>query len=57
VNKSVILFFAIVGELVGSFTPMLFGNNDIFSGWGILGGLIGGIIGIWVGVVISKRIY
>jgi hypothetical protein len=54
-NKSVILFFAVVGELAGSFVPMLFGNNDIFSAWGILGGLVGGLFGIWVGVVVSKR--
>jgi hypothetical protein len=57
VNKGVILFFAIIGELVGSFSPMLFGNNDIFSVWGILGGLVGGIFGIWVGVVVSKRYF
>ncbi len=54
-NKSVIMFFAVAGELAGSFAPMLFGNNDIFGVWGILGGLIGGITGIWVGVVVSKR--
>ena len=56
-NKGVILFFAIVFELAGSFAPMLFGNNDIFGVWGILGGLIGGLFGVWVGVVISKRFF
>ena len=54
-NKSVILFFAVIFELAGSFAPMLFGNNDLFSAWGILGGLVGGIFGVWVGVVVSKR--
>ncbi|HUC96505.1 MAG TPA: hypothetical protein VMR16_02460 [Candidatus Saccharimonadales bacterium] len=56
-NKGVILLFAAVFELVGSFVPMLFGNSDIFSGWGILGGLVGGLFGIWVGVVVSKRFW
>ncbi|MCX6728284.1 MAG: hypothetical protein NTV39_00740 [Candidatus Saccharibacteria bacterium] len=54
-NKGVILLFATAGELAGSFAPMLFGDKDLFSAWGILGGLIGGIFGIWVGVVFSKR--
>jgi len=54
-NKSIILLFAATFEIVGSFVPMLFGNNDIFSAWGILGGLIGGLFGIWLGVVVSKR--
>lgn len=56
-NKSVILFFAMVFELAGNFAPMLFGNNDIFSGWAILGGLVGGIFGVWVGVMVSKRFF
>jgi hypothetical protein len=55
-NKNIILFFTVVFELVGNFAPMLFGNNDIFSGWSILGGLIGGLFGVWVGVVVSKRV-
>lgn len=55
-NKSLIMFFAIVFELVGSFLPMLFGETDLFSLWGIFGGLIGGLFGVWVGVQISKRI-
>lgn len=55
-NKNVILFFAIVFELVGNFVPMLFGNNDLFSIWSIIGGVIGGLFGVWVGVIVSKRI-
>lgn len=55
-NKKVIMFFAIVFELAGNFAPMLFGDNDLFSPWGILGGVIGGIFGVWVGVVVSKRL-
>jgi len=54
-NKTVILFFAIAFELAGSFLPMLFGNNDLFSLWSILGGLVGGLFGVWVGFKISKR--
>jgi drug/metabolite transporter superfamily protein YnfA len=54
-NKSIILLFAVAFEIAGSFLPMLFGNNDLLSAWGILGGLIGGIFGVWVGVVFSKR--
>ena len=56
-NKSVILFFALAFGFVGNFAPMLFGDNDIFSGWSILGGFVGGIFGIWVGVVVSKRFF
>lgn len=54
-SKTIILFFATVFGLVGSFIPMLFGNNDFFSAWAILGSTIGGLFGIWVGVVVSKR--
>ncbi|HZJ34659.1 MAG TPA: hypothetical protein VFD55_01435 [Candidatus Angelobacter sp.] len=55
-NKKLILFFAIIFGLVGNYLPMLIGNNDIFSVWGILGGLVGGFFGIWLGVIVSKRI-
>lgn len=44
----------VIFELIGNFMPLLFGINDIFSVWGILGGLIGGFFGIWVGYKISK---
>ena len=56
-NKTVIMFFTIIFSLAGSFLPMLLGNNDIFSMWGILGGFVGGIFGIWVGVVVAKRFF
>jgi len=54
-SKTIILFFVTVFGLIGSFAPMLFGINDFFSVWGILGSTIGGLFGIWVGVVVSKR--
>lgn len=53
--KQLILVFATVFSIAGAYIPALFGENDFFSGWSILGGLIGGIFGIWVGVVVSKR--
>jgi len=55
-NKHVILFFTVIFELAGNFVPMLFGNNDLFSIWSIIGGVIGGLFGVWVGVIVSKRI-
>lgn len=54
-NKRLILFFASVFGLIGSYIPVLLGDNDFFSGWSILGGLIGGFVGIWLGVFVSKR--
>lgn len=56
-NKSVIMFFAVIGELAGNFAPMLFGDKDLLSVWAILGGVVGGILGIWLGVVVSKRYF
>lgn len=56
-NKSVIMFCAVIGELAGNFAPMLFGDMDLLSPWGILGGVVGGILGIWLGVVVSKRYF
>lgn len=56
-DKHVILFFAIIFELVGNFIPVLFGNNDFLGGWSILGGLIGGLIGVWIGIVVSRKFF
>jgi uncharacterized membrane protein YfcA len=53
-NKTVILFSATVFGLAGSYVPVLFGDNDFFSGWSILGSMIGGFFGIWVGAKVSK---
>jgi hypothetical protein len=55
-NKTIIMFFAIGFSILGECLPMIIGNNDIFSGWSILGGLVGGLFGVWVGVVVSKRV-
>ena len=54
-NKRTILLFASVFGFIGAYVPVLFGDNDILSGWSILGGLIGGLFGIWLGVAASKR--
>jgi hypothetical protein len=54
-NKKIIVLSATVFGFVGSYLPTLFGNNDFFSGWSILGSLVGGIFGIWVGVWAANR--
>jgi hypothetical protein len=54
-NKKVILLFATVFGIAGGYVPVLFGDNDLLSGWSILSGLIGGLFGIWLGVAASKR--
>jgi hypothetical protein len=55
-NKRIILIFATVFSILGGYIPVLFGNNDLLSGWSILMGIVGGIFGIWLGVVVSKRV-
>jgi hypothetical protein len=54
-NKRTILLFASVFGFMGAYVPVLFGDNDMLSGWSILGGLVGGLFGIWLGVAASKR--
>ena len=54
-SKKLILFFATVGMIGGSYVPVLLGDRELLSGWSILGGLIGGIAGIWIGAVFIKR--
>ena len=54
-NKRTILLFASVFGFIGAYVPVLFGDNDMLSGWSILGGLVGGLFGIWLGVAASKR--
>lgn len=54
-NKKLILFFATIGGIAGSYLPYLLGDRDLLDGWVILGGFVGGIAGIWLGVVVSKR--
>lgn len=53
--KSLILLFATVFSIAGAYVPALFGDNDLFSLWSIIGGLVGGILGIWVGVKAGQR--
>ena len=54
-NKRTILLFASVFGFIGAYVPVLFGDNDMLSGWSILGGLVGGLFGIWLGAAASKR--
>ena len=53
--KQFILIFATVFSIAGAYVPVLFGDNDMLSGWSILGGFVGGLFGIWLGVVVAKR--
>jgi hypothetical protein len=53
--KQIILLSATIFGIAGAYVPILFGDNDLLSGWSILGGFVGGLFGIWLGVVISKR--
>lgn len=48
-NKKVVMFFTVVGLTLGSFVPMLWGNDNMFSGSSILWSTILGIAGIWLG--------
>ncbi len=52
--KATILFCATVFGAIGSYVPVLFGDNDLLSGWSILMGTVGGLFGIWVGVKLYK---
>jgi hypothetical protein len=54
-NKKLLLLMATIGGIVGSYIPVLFGDNELLDGWSILAGMIGGLLGIWVGVWLSKR--
>ena len=53
-NKGLILVFATIFSLIGSYIPVLLGESMI-GGWSILGGLVGGLFGIWLGAWVSKR--
>jgi uncharacterized membrane protein YfcA len=54
-SKSFLILMATIGGAVGSYIPVLLGDNDFFDGWSILGGMIGGLVGIWLGVKLYKR--
>ncbi len=54
-NKKIIILFAAVFGAIGSYVPTLLGDDDLLSGWGIIGGLIGGLAGIWLGVKAQQR--
>lgn len=53
-SKSLLLLCAAIFGGIGSYAPVLFGDNDLLSGWSILGGMVGGFFGIWVGVKVYK---
>jgi len=54
-NKRVILFFATVFGIIGGYVPVLFGDNNLFDAWSVLGGFIGGMFGIWLGAYFAKK--
>jgi hypothetical protein len=54
-NKGFLTLMAGIFGFIGSYIPVLFGDNDLLSGWSILGGVIGGLFGIWLAVKLSKR--
>ncbi len=53
--KSVVMTCMTIFTIVGAYVPVLFGDNDMFSPWSILGAFVGGIFGIWLGVNVYKR--
>ena len=55
-NKTLILTGATIGGIAGAYVPFLFGDNDIFSIWSILGGMVGGLVGIWLGYKLAQRL-
>lgn len=54
--KLLIGFGALVGGIAGAYVPVLWGDNDLFSGMSILLSTVGGIVGIILGYKLAKRI-
>jgi hypothetical protein len=52
--KATLLLGATVFGAIGGYVPVLFGDNDLLSGWSILGGMLGGFFGIWAGYRLYK---
>lgn len=48
--KQLAMLGAVLFGAIGSYIPILFGDNDLLSVWSILGGIIGGFFGIWAAV-------
>jgi outer membrane lipoprotein SlyB len=53
-SKKGVMAGALIGGVVGSYVPTLFGDS-LLGGWSILGSVVGGLVGIWLAVWISKR--
>lgn len=53
--KLLIGFGALVGGIAGAYVPVLWGDDDMFSGMSILFSTIGGIAGIFLGYVLARR--
>ena len=52
--KQTILLSATIFGVLGSYIPVLLGDDSLLSGWSILGGMIGGFFGIWAGVKLYR---
>jgi len=55
-NKLLITIGAGIGGVAGAYLPFLWGDTDLFSGWGILTSTIGGLVGIWLGYKLAQRL-
>ena len=54
--KAVLLLGATIFGAIGSYVPVWFGDDELLSGWSILGGMLGGFFGIWVGYKAYKAL-
>lgn len=52
-NKGLVYLLLSIGGIIGSYVPVLLGQ-DAFSLASIIGGLVGGIAGIWLAVKVSN---
>lgn len=52
-NKSLAYIFILIGGVIGSYAPVLFGQSA-FSVAGVLGGGIGALAGLWLAFKLSS---
>jgi hypothetical protein len=54
-TKGLVYLLVFVGGIIGSYVPVLFGQ-DAFSAISIIGGVIGSLAGIWAAVKLQNYI-
>ncbi len=54
--KLLVTIGAGIGGVAGAYLPFLWGDTDLFSGWGILTSTIGGLVGIYFGYKLAQRL-